>query len=198
MKISRVLLKKKFFRSRGQNLSKSIFEISPPPLFVTNRGGVNFLDWNVLFLSWGPKNFFLSTRGHFNGRKNFFWKKKPKWQKNWTLKIQKLQKFFTFHFFLYLEGKKSFKNFNFHFTTASWVFIRFWRLYPQNFRNWLCFSNLIKNLKNCGLNKPKIYKIDFGLFGFFLWGFTAKFCILNHKNLYIFQFLESLWNFWKI
>ena len=34
-----------FFGSRGQNLSESIFEISPSPLFVTNRGwGVNFLD----------------------------------------------------------------------------------------------------------------------------------------------------------
>ena len=97
-----------------------------------------------------------------------------------------------FHFPIFF-----FKNFNFHFTIASWVFIRFWRLYPQNFRNCLCFSNLLKHLKNCGLNKPKISKIDFGLFGFFPWKFTTEFCILNHKKPYIFPCLESLWNFQK-
>ena len=100
-----------------------------------------------------------------------------------------------FHFpNFFFFGKKSSKNFNFHFTIASWVFIRFWRLYPQNFRNWFCFSNLLKHLKNCGLNKPKISKIDFGLFGFFPWEFTTEFCILNHKNHIFFH----VWKVYEI
>ena len=121
------------------------------------------------------KNFFCGLEDISMGEKLFFRKKKQKWQKNWTLKIQNLQKFFTFQFLFFFFGKKKFKNFNFHFTIASWVIIRFWRLYPQNFRNWLCFSNLLKDLKNCGLNKPKISKIDFGLFGFFFWGLLLNF-----------------------
>ena len=48
------------------------------------------------------------------------------------------------------------------------VFIRFKSYRAQNFRNWLYFVNLLKHLKSYGLNKPKINKIDFGLFYIFL------------------------------
>ena len=61
----------------------------------------------------------------------------------------------------------------------------------QNFSNLLYFLNLLKNLKFCGLNKPKSTRIDFGLFFIFLEGFTAEFCILNHEKFKIFSFLKS-------
>ena len=48
------------------------------------------------------------------------------------------------------------------------VFICFKSYKAQNFRNWLYFVNLLKNLKSRGLNKPTINKIYFGLFYIFL------------------------------
>ena len=50
------------------------------------------------------------------------------------------------------------------FALSQWVFARFWPYRTQKFRNLFYFSNLLKNLKLDGLNKPKLSKIDFGLF----------------------------------
>ena len=136
-----------------------------PPLFVTKGGGELFGLQCVIFVQ--PKTFFLGTRGHFNGGKFFFRKKKTKMTKKLNFENTKPPAIFHFPIFLWGGGGKSLKNFNFHFTIASWVFIRFWRLYPQNFINWLCFSNLLKNLKNCGLNKPKTPKSILVYLGFF-------------------------------
>ena len=70
-------------------------------------------------------------------------------------------KFFLKKFFLMFETKIQLMLF-------QRFFICFKSYRAQNFRNWLYFVNLLKNLKSCGLNKPKIKKIDFGLFYIFL------------------------------
>ena len=98
--------------------------------------------------------------------------------------FSKIPNFFWKNFFLMFETK-------IQLMLSQRVFIRFKSYRAQNFRNWLYFVNLLKNLKSCGLNKPKINKIDFGLFYIFLWEFAAEFCILNHGKVKIFTF-------WKV
>ena len=121
--------------SRGKNPSKSIFEISPPPLFVTNRGeGWTFWIEMCYFCPRDPKNVFWGLEDISMDEKFFFGKKK-KMRKKLNFENTKHPEIFHFPFFFLFGEKKNFKNFNFHFTRGSWVFICFWRLYPQNFKN---------------------------------------------------------------
>ena len=87
------------------------------------------------------------------------------------------------------------KNWDFGFQTkiqlnlSQRVCIQFRPYRAQNFRNLFYFLNLLKNLKSCGLNKPKSTKIDFGLFLILVY--------LNHKISNFLTDLENRTNSWN-
>ena len=67
-----------------------------------------------------------------------------------------------------------------YFVLFSRIFIGFWRLYPQNFRNLFYFYKKTK-LEPCFVCFPqKNADFCFGLFLFFLWEILAENIILNH------------------